>query len=493
MNQSLTNKLLSKIPAQHSRRRERSCKIVATIGPSSHDPEILKGLILAGMNIARLNFSHGDHKFHAKNIENIKKLSQKLGKNVGILQDLQGPKIRCGRLLGDSNQIHKGKPYTLFFGEKQTEEGSIPIDYKNLSQDTDVGHRVLMDDGLLIFRIISKKEEAVIIESCNSGVLKNRKGINFPDSQISQPSLTERDTKDLLFGLSNGVDAIALSFVQRADDIRQCRKIINVLGSDVPIIAKIEKNSAVDDIDEIAKEADGLMVARGDLGIEGSVEKVPTFQRKIILAAEKEAIPVIIATQMLESMTNNPEPTLAEITDVANGVLDKTDCVMLSGEVAAGLYPIPCVQKMGSIIDTIESWTQGGSLSPRRAGYTPKNWERHSSIAKAACEVADSLGARYIVCLTLTGSIAHLISKWRPKTPIIAISPRHDVIKRLSFCWGVSAIRNPLFYNTDSLLEEIPTLLKEDKPLKKGDLLVITAGIPLKGMCSTNMLKIQKV
>ena len=493
MNHPFTNKIQMKIPDQDNLAFERSCKIVATIGPSSSSPEILEQLILAGMNIARLNFSHGDHSFHAKNIETIKKLSQKLGKNVGILQDLQGPKIRCGHLINDKNLIEKGKQYYLFFGKKQTEEGFIPIDYKKLSEDTEVGHRVLMDDGLLIFRITAKKKEQVIIESCNNGILKNRKGINFPDSEISQPSLTERDTKDLLFGLSHGVDAVALSFVQKADDIRQCKQIINVLGSDVPIIAKIEKNSAIDDIEAIAKEADGLMVARGDLGIEGSVEKVPTFQSQIIEAAEKEAIPVIVATQMLESMTSNPEPTLAEITDVANGVLDETDCVMLSGEVAAGRYPVKCVEKMASIIETIETWTHKNPSRHAEKKLLATRWERHTSIAKAACEVADSLGAKYIICLTLTGSIAHLISKWRPNTPIIAISPRHDVIKRLSFCWGVSAIRNPLFYNTDTLLEEIPSLLGKDKKLVKGDLLVITAGIPLKGMCSTNMLKIHQV
>ena len=493
MNYPLTSKFQSKKPEQGSLAQTRSCKIVATIGPSSNDPEILKALIREGLNIARLNFSHGDHSFHAKNIDMIKKVSNEMGKEVAILQDLQGPKIRCAYLIDDKNEITKGEHYLLTYGDKQDKLGVIPIDYSGLSKDTEVGHRVLMDDGLLIFRVHAKKGKSVLIEACTSGVLKNRKGINFPDSHISQPSLTEKDTKDLLFGLSQGVDAIALSFVQEADDIKQCRKIINVLGSDVPIIAKIEKTSAMDSIHKIAKEADGLMVARGDLGIEGSIEKVPAFQSKIIAAAEKEAIPVIVATQMLESMTTNPRPTLAEITDVANGVLDQTDCVMLSGEVAAGKYPIECVKKMASIINTVETWMH--KRGSRYKHTTPNNeiWEKHTAIAKSACEAADSLGAKFIVCLTLTGSVAHLLSKWRPVTPIIAISPRHEVIKRLSFCWGVSAIRNPLFYNTDTLLEGIPVLLKEHGLVKKGDSIVITAGIPLKSMTSTNMIKIQGI
>ncbi len=493
MNQTITSNLESIRQERDPMITKRACKIVATIGPSSNDPEILERLILAGMNIARLNFSHGDHAFHAKNIETIRQLSSKLGKNVGILLDLQGPKIRCGRLIGNSNIIKKGKQYNLFFGVEQEKEGFIPIDYKNLAADTEVGHRVLMDDGLLIFRVTAKRDKEIIIEACNSAILKNRKGINFPDSHISQPALTEKDTKDLLFGLSHGVDAIALSFVQRAADIKQCRKIINVLGSDLPIIAKIEKVSAIEDIDAIAKESDGLMVARGDLGIEGSVEKVPAYQEKIIAAAEKHAIPVIIATQMLESMTSNPQPTLAEITDVANGVLDQTDCVMLSGEVAAGDYPVECVEKMASIIDTVEVWTHKKGARYRHPHIEVEDWQAHTSIAKAACEAADSLKAKYIVCLTLTGSIAYLISKWRPSTPIIAISPRYDVIKRLSFCWGVSAIQNPLFYNTDTLLEDIPELLKNYNLLEKNDTIIITAGIPLKGMCSTNMIKIHTV
>ena len=493
MKQEIASKPEKRAPHGTSIFHERSCKIVATIGPKSNDLKTLEGLIKKGMNIARLNFSHGDHSFHADNIEKIKKLSQNLGKNVAILQDLQGPKIRCGSLIDDKNKIDEGVHYKLYFGTTQEKLGSIPVDYGQLTTDTNIGDRVLMDDGLLIFEIIKKKDDFIVVKATNSGILKNRKGVNFPDSHISQPSLTEKDTKDLLFGVAKGVDAIALSFVQRAEDVEQCRKIINVLGSDIPIIAKIEKPLAMINIDTIAAVSDGLMVARGDLGIESSIEMVPIYQKKIIATAEKHAIPVIIATQMLESMTHNPEPTLAEMADVANGVLDEADCVMLSGEVAAGDYPEECVEKMASIIDKVETWSYNKGARHKQIGTVKEIWKNHTSITKAASEAADLLNAKAIVCLTLTGSIARLLSKWRPKTTIVAISPRHDVIKRLNFCWGVYAIRNPLFYNTDNLLNQIPELLKSYNIVEKGDTIVITAGIPLKSMCSTNMMQIKKI
>lgn len=479
----------SRVPFSH----ERSCKIVATIGPSSNSPETLEKLIKSGLNIARLNFSHGDHEFHGNNIDKIKKISQKLGKNVAILQDLQGPKIRCGKLIQDKNNIVEGEVYELFFGTIQEKLGSIPVDYSQLAADVNIGDKVLMDDGLLVFQVTSKDLKVVTVKALNNGTLKNRKGVNFPDSHISQPALTEKDTRDLLFGVSKGVDAVALSFVQRAEDVEQCRKIINVLGSDIPIIAKIEKPSAITEINSIAAVSDGLMVARGDLGIESSVEMVPVYQQKIIATAEKHAIPVIIATQMLESMTHNPEPTLAEMADVANGVLDEADCVMLSGEVASGDYPVECVAKMASIIDEVETWSYKRGARYKQVSPITEVWKNHTSITKAACEAADSIEAKAIVCLTLTGSIARLMSKWRPKTTIVAISPRHDVIKRLNFCWGVYAIRNPLFYNTDNLLNQIPDLLKSHGIVQSGDTIVITAGIPLKSMSSTNMMQIKEI
>jgi pyruvate kinase len=474
----------------------RHCKIVGTLGPASSDENTIRELIRAGLDIARLNFSHGEHSTHYNNIQMIRRIAQEEGRNVAILQDLQGPKIRCGKLLGDAIELKRDDRYTLIFGTKQTDSKTIPIDYRDLIRDVKVGERVMMDDGLLILVIENIVNDGVIVKVQEGGILKNRKGVNFPDSKLSLPALTEKDSRDLLFGITQNVDVIALSFIQTAADVIQCKKMITAMGADTPVVAKIEKISAVEQIDDIAQVADGLMVARGDLGVEGSVERVPIFQRKIIEAGARHAKPVIIATQMLESMILNPRPSLAETADVANGVLDGADCLMLSGEVAAGKYPVRCVKTMASIINQVESWTKRnpvrykGSFEDR---FTEGDWEEHEAIARSASEAADSLNAKAIVCLTLTGSIARLISRWRPHTPIIAISPRQDVIQRLVLAWGVYAMKNPLFYNTDALLQDLPQLLKNLGIVKSGELIVITAGIPINSMRPTNMIKINRI
>ncbi len=474
--------------------RLRHCKIIATLGPTSSDEKTITALVESGLDVARLNFSHGNYEQHRNNINLIRTISKKVGRNVAILQDLQGPKIRCGNLLNEQIKIQQGQTYRLAYGQEQKSEFVIPVDYKNLKKDIKVNDKVLMDDGLLIFKVTGINQETILIQCLEGGTLKSRKGINFPDSNLTLPALTEKDERDLLFGLSHNVDIVALSFVQLPQNILDCRKIITALGKDTPIIAKIEKLSAVDVIDEIANVADGLMVARGDLGIEGQVEKVPVFQRKIIAAGAKYGIPVIIATQMLESMTTTPHPTVSEVTDVANGVLEGADCVMLSGEVANGSFPVECVQKMVSIISKVENWSLNNI---RRYSEAPspsqQTWEDHTAIARATCEAADSVGARAIVCLTLTGSIASSISKWRPKTPIIAISPRHEVVQRLCFTWGVYGMKNPLFYNTDVLLQDLPQLLKSLGILSSGDFIVVTASIPIAAMKPTNMFKINRI
>ena len=283
--------------------------------------------------------------------------------------------------------------------------------------------------------------------------------------------------------------------MQRPEDVLQVKKMIQALGADIPVIAKIEKLPAIDEIDAICAVADGLMVARGDLGVEGSVERVPGFQKRIIAAAAKLAKPVIIATQMLESMIENPEPTLAELADVANGVLDGADCVMLSGEVASGKYPVECVRTMARLINEVEGWTFKRPVR-YRTDFLERHdnkWEVHEAIARAACEAADELNAKAIVCLTLTGAIAMSVAKWRPHTPIIAISPRRDVVQRLVLVWGVYAMQNPLFYNTDVLLQDLPALLKTMGIVNSGDRVVITAGIPINQMKPTNMIKINRI
>jgi len=471
----------------------RHCKIVGTLGPSSSNEHVLRDLIDSGLNVARLNFSHGEHETHKKNIEMVRRIAAECGRYVAILQDLQGPKIRCGKLIGNAIELKQGEKYALVYGFEQTDPHIIPIDYKDLVKDVKVGQRVMMDDGLLILRIESIEGQNVYVRVEEGGILKPRKGVNFPDAKLSIPAMTEKDSRDLLFGINNGVDFVALSFVQDPADILNLKKMIKALGSDIPVIAKIEKLSAIECINEIAQVTDGLMVARGDLGVEGDVERVPGFQRKIIEAAVKHAKPVIIATQMLESMIDNPRASLAEVSDVANGVLDGADCLMLSGEVASGKYPVECVQTMVSVIKEVEHWT---FRRPER--YTQeiedrRQWEDHEAIARAACEAADDLNAKMIVCLTLTGSIARSMAKWRPKTPVLAISPRKEVVQRLNLVWGVYALQNPLFYNTDELLADLPQLLKSLELVQSGDVVVITAGIPLSQVRPTNMIKINRI
>ncbi|MBP6218825.1 MAG: pyruvate kinase [Oligoflexales bacterium] len=476
----------------------RRCKIIGTLGPSSSDEQSIRNLIAAGLNVARLNFSHGDHETHLRRIELIRRISKEMGRHVTLLQDLQGPKIRCGELLGGSQLLEEGQIFTLSYGHKQTDPRVIPIDYPDLIQDVRAGETVMMDDGLLILNVENVSSKGVEVQVKDGGLLKSRKGVNFPNSRLSVRALTEKDNRDLLFGVTHKLDAVALSFVQSADDIMQCKKILQALGSDTPIIAKIEKLSAMQQIADITKTADALMVARGDLGVEGGVEKVPIFQRRIIEEASLQSKPVIIATQMLESMVQNPRASLAEVTDVANAVLEGADCVMLSAEVAAGKYPVECVKMMGSIIDKVENWRL--KKTPRYLFSLDQGnneqagtWENHRAIARAACEAADSFHAKAIICLTLTGSIARLIASWRPTTPIIAVSPRLEVVKRFGLTWGVFGLLNPVFYNTDELLQKLPKLLKELNVVKSGDIIVITAGIPISSMSSTNMLKIDRI
>ncbi|HYX33019.1 MAG TPA: pyruvate kinase [Oligoflexus sp.] len=473
----------------------RHTKIIGTLGPSSSTYEVQKALIEAGLNIARLNFSHGDHETHAKNIESIRRASAELGRPVALLQDLQGPKIRVGRLIGGQMEVQTGETYRLRFGIEQDDPKVIPIDYRGLVHDVKVGQRVMMDDGLLILQVHAVNDDSVTVRVEDGGLLKNRKGVNFPDSKLSLPAMTDKDSKDLLFGIANRVDYVALSFVQDPADIYQIKAMIKALGSDVPVVAKIEKLPALDLIDEIAKAADALMVARGDLGVEANVERVPNLQKKIIAAAARAGKPVIIATQMLESMITNPRASLAEVADVANGVLDGADCLMLSGEVASGRYPVEAVKRMATIIEQVENWTlkrpsRFNMIEPLNNAET---WEVNETIAISACEAADTLKAKAIVCLSLTGSIARSISKWRPKTPIIAISPRADVARRLSMVWGVTGIPNQAFYNTDTLLQNLPVVLKDLGIVDSGDIVVITAGIPINQMRPSNMIKINRI
>ena len=483
--------------------RDRKCKIIGTIGPSSNQKKVLTDLVLKGLDIARLNFSHGDHKTHKLNIDLIRQVSLETGISVTILQDLQGPKIRCGYLMNDYINLKKDKIYSLVYGKEQTSEDIIPIDYQDLVSDVEVNQRVMMDDGLLILKIQEVTKKSVKVKVIEGGKLKSRKGVNFPDSILSLPILSKKDTKDLIFGVQNNLDMIALSFVQTVDDVLYCKKVIQALGADLPVISKIEKISAVESISEIAKVSDGIMIARGDLGVEGNIEKVPSFQKKIIANCVQNSKPVIIATQVLESMTSSPYATFAERSDIAGGVLEGADCLMLSAEVATGKYPVHCIKTMDETIKAVEKWTIENPdhnknlirsyLSNYGKSFNNVKLSDEEAISLSACEAAELCNASLIVCVSLTGSMAKSISRWRPSVPVVTLSPRSEVIRRLNLLWGVSSVQNPLFYNTDSLIHSLPELLKKLKIVKAKDIIVITAGIPINQLKSTNMVKINKI
>ena len=474
----------------------RRCKIIGTIGPASRSEAVLTQLVEAGLDICRLNFSHGTHQDHLENIRLIRKVSEKTGKNLSILQDLQGPKIRCGQLIGGQTELVDGALYTLTYGDTQTSPQMIPIDYKDLVEDVRPGERVMMDDGLLILQIEEVRGQGVVVRVMEGGVMKSRKSVNFPDSMLSLPILSKKDTKDLVFGVNHHVDIIALSFVQTPEDVMACQKVISALGADIPVVAKIEKLSAVENIDKIADVAGGIMIARGDLGVEGKIEKVPTFQRTIIASSLKKAKPVIIATQMLESMTDGPMASFAERSDIANGVLEGADCLMLSAEVATGKYPVASVATMDATIREVEKWIHSRP-SPRSARLVEGAFQAptldRDAVALAACEAAEEVEAAAIVCVALTGSISRAVSRWRPKVPVITLCPRIEVTRRLQLSWGVYSLQNPIFYNTDSLIQSLPELLKGLGLVSPGDRIVMTAGIPINHLRSTNMVKVNTI
>lgn len=465
-------------------------KIVCTLGPASSTPEMIGKLIDAGMNVARLNFSHGEFETHAKNVASIRKLAEERGKPVAILQDLQGPKIRTGKLRGEGVKLVNGTRVTLVFGAEQVDE-NIPIDYRDLAADTNIGARILLDDGLLQMKVVDIDHGNVICEVTHGGLLKSRKGVNFPDNSLSIPSITEKDTKDLLFGISQGVDYMALSFVRTAEDVQKLKQMLRALGAEISVVSKIEMLSAIKNIDAICQESDAIMVARGDLGVECGFANVASYQKLIVSAARKYGKPVIVATQMLDSMIENKRPTKAEICDVANAVFDLADATMLSGESASGKYPELTVQTMRDILDRVD---HSGKLVNREIDpYIPPGSSVPFVVAKTAAELANRCKAAAIVCLTLTGNIVKTVAKNRPESPIIALSPRPDVIRKLALVRGVIGVQNPLFYSADKAISEIAKLIARQGLVEPGDLLVITGGIPLTAMKHTNLIKLHRV
>lgn len=468
----------------------RRTKIVATLGPSTSTPERISGLIRAGMNVARLNFSHGTHADHAACIAMVRRAAAESGKSIGLLQDLQGPKIRTGPLEG-------GQPVELVAGSRfvitsepviGTEE-KVSTTYKALPQDVRPRDRILLSDGLIELVVRSRDDTTVETEVVHGGRLKEYQGINLPGVRVSAPAATEKDIEDLHFGLEQNVDYIALSFVRRASDIVQVKEIIKRAGKNTPVIAKIERPEALDVLPEILAVADGIMVARGDLGVEMPPERVPLVQKQIIDAANRALIPVITATQMLESMIQNPRPTRAEASDVANAIIDGSDAVMLSGETAAGAYPIEAVQMMALIADAIEGSGRHSEVgSPRWA--IPEVHSTPRAIADGACTIARSLPIRCIAVLTQSGASARLVSHYRPQVPIVAFSSSEDTARRVSLYWGVTSCITQVADRLDELEKQIQFLLRDKGYVQRGDMVVLTGGHPVYTYGPTNFLKV---
>lgn len=466
-------------------------KIVCTIGPASQSPDMLARLISAGMDIARVNMSHGTHQFHAENIRNLRAASSSAGKAVAILVDLQGPKLRVGQMPPDGVLLQNGAHVTLTIDDVPATAEQVPVQFKRLPLAVEPGDRIMLDDGLLDLVVESRDDSNVRCRVVTGGVLTSNKGINLPKAHFSIASISEKDKEDLSFALSQRVDWIALSFVRRADDVHELRDLIrqqSEFGRLTPIIAKIEKPEAVDNIQEIIDVADGIMVARGDLGIEVSPERVPVMQKMIIRLSNQAGKPVITATQMLDSMIRNPRPTRAEASDVANAILDGTDAIMLSGETAVGKYPIEAVETMVQIALETEPYARLGPHNPSKAQHTISE-----AVCYAATDTANMLRASAIIAPTLTGSTARTLSRFRAPSPIIAITPNPAVQHQLALFWGVFPLISRRAPDTDTVIEEAVSTATEAGLVREGDTVVITAGTGGHAAGDTDLIKVYKL
>jgi pyruvate kinase len=461
-------------------------KIVCTIGPSSRSTEVLRQLILAGMNVARLNFSHGSHSEHGAAISSIRRLSTELARPVAILQDLTGPKIRIGNIAAGAATLEPGSIFILTRRQVPGDASGVTLKSPGIFRDVRRGDTLLLSDGAVELEVLRAGREDIRCRVIVGGQLSSHKGIHFPHRSIHAPSLTEKDKTDLAFGLRQGVDYVALSFVREAADMQRAKRFIEKHGRAVPLIAKIEKHEALANIDDIIPHAAAVMVARGDLGVEISLENVPRVQKSLIGRCNSAGKPVITATQMLLSMVQSPRPTRAEVTDVANAILDGTDAIMLSEETAIGTYPVGAVKMMARIAEETEptfpfsSWAQ--------------KWDREGmpldeAVASSACNLAERIQAAAIITFTHSGGTARLVAKYRPGRPILAPTPLPQTYRRLALVWGVVPLLSRKMTNTDEMIRHVFAQALESGIVKRGQRVVITAGIPLGVPGTTNLIK----
>ena len=470
----------------------KRAKIVSTLGPASSSEEMVDQLIVVGVDVFRINFSHGTHQEHSQLVDRIRSVARRRNRPVAILQDLQGPKIRVGKLANEPIPLSVGGKLTITTRDVPGDSSCVSTTYEGLPRDVNPGDCLLLDDGYIELVVCEILGTDVLCEVIVGGELRSNKGINLPGVRVSAPSLTAKDQADLELGIVLDVDFIALSFVREADDVREVQHLIEQAGKDIPVIAKLERKEGVDQLEEILQVAGGVMVARGDLGVEISPEEVPVVQKKIIAAANQAGVLVITATQMLESMTHNPRPTRAEASDVANAIFDGTDAVMLSGETAVGKYPVRTVQMMVRIIETAEASIN--AEWPILGSYSSEGTVSFSdAIGQAAAAVSARLATRAIVAFTQSGSTARLISKRRPRTPIIAFTPSERIWRRLCLCWGTESRLIAKIDQTDRMVSEVEARLLLEETVQVGDTLIILAGAPITVKAETNLLKIHRV
>ena len=469
----------------------RKTKIICTLGPSTDKEGVLRDLIANGMNVARFNFSHGSHEEHLGRLEKLKALREELGKPVAALLDTKGPEIRLKDFKNGVENLVAGQTFTLTTRDVEGTNEICSITYKDLPMDVEPNGTIMLDDGLIKLQIQTVNDTDIVCTVLNSGKIKNKKGVNVPGVHLSMPYMSQRDKDDIIFGIQQGYDFIAASFVRTAQDVYDIRNLLNQYDSNIRIIAKIENREGVNNIDSILAAADAVMVARGDLGVEIDFTELPGIQKTIIDRSFSFGKPIVTATQMLDSMIVNPRPTRAEISDVANAIYDGTSAIMLSGETAAGAYPVEALKTMSAIAERTEQ--EGFHLRGRTMDSNPGKISVSDATAHAACLTARDVNAAAIVTVSESGTTARLLSKYRPQQPIIACVMREQVQRQLSLSWGITPLMMPLAHSTDELIEMSTALAKENGYLHNGELAVVTAGVPVGVSGTTNMIKIHMV
>ena len=469
----------------------RKTKIICTLGPSTDKEGVLRDLIANGMNVARFNFSHGSHEEHLGRLEKLKALREELGKPVAALLDTKGPEIRLKDFKNGVENLVAGQTFTLTTRDVEGTNEICSITYKDLPMDVEPNGTIMLDDGLIKLQIQTVNDTDIVCTVLNSGKIKNKKGVNVPGVHLSMPYMSQRDKDDIIFGIQQGYDFIAASFVRTAQDVYEIRNLLNQYDSNIRIIAKIENREGVNNIDSILAAADAVMVARGDLGVEIDFTELPGIQKTVIERSFSFGKPIVTATQMLDSMMVNPRPTRAEISDVANAIYDGTSAIMLSGETAAGAYPVEALKTMSAIAERTEQ--EGFHLRGRTMDSNPGKISVSDATAHAACLTARDVNAAAIVTVSESGTTARLLSKYRPQQPIIACVMREQVQRQLSLSWGITPLMMSLAHSTDELIEMSTALAKENGYLHNGELAVVTAGVPVGVSGTTNMIKIHMV